>query len=292
MTVDKSLTMIPRYIAPSSWWEHIPIASILIKSKKPAVVVELGTHYGVSFFGFCEAAEKYSTTTRLYAIDTWEGDNHAGYYDNTVYRTVKEHLEKYHIGRAKLIRERFEVALGKFQDKSIDLLHIDGLHTYEAVEADFNQWLPKMKDDGCILFHDWNVKCEGFGVWKLWEEIKESGKYHCYEVENGYGLGLAALSREEPKYFQELRSQKEEIKCIGSLLGELDKLRQEIDNYKEEKDTMDMHIKNLEIMNKDKQSQIDDANTKFENIEKTRVTSKYMKFLKTILTKVANKFTN
>tara|TARA_B100000674_G_scaffold418268_1_gene368601 strand:- start:489 stop:1367 length:879 start_codon:yes stop_codon:yes gene_type:complete len=290
MTIKKAHTMIPRYIAPSSWWEHIPIAMIIIKSKKPDLVVELGTHYGVSFFGFCEAAEKYSPATRLYAIDTWEGDGQAGYYDNTVYTTVKDHLEQFHNERAQMIRDRFENALNKFQDKSIDLLHIDGLHTYEAVKRDFEQWLPKVKDDGCILFHDWNVRNESFGVWKLWDEIKKSGKYHCYEVENGYGLALAALSKEEPKYFNDLKSQKEEVLCIGKLLSELDKLRQEIEKNKMEKDKREKHIENLEIMNKDKQCQIDDANAKFKDLEKDQGTVKYIRFVKRILDQSKGKF--
>jgi hypothetical protein len=37
----------PAYIAPSAWWEHVPIAHWLIAKLKPQTVVELGTHYGV-----------------------------------------------------------------------------------------------------------------------------------------------------------------------------------------------------------------------------------------------------
>ena len=59
----KSLSMRPKYKAMSSWWEHVPIGHWLIEKIQPEKVVELGTHYGVSFFCFCEAAEKYSPNT-------------------------------------------------------------------------------------------------------------------------------------------------------------------------------------------------------------------------------------
>ena len=81
----KSLELMPKYFAPSAWWEHVPIAHWLVDNIKPEKIVELGSHYGVSFFSFCEAAEKYSPSTYIYAIDTWEGDVQAGYYGKTVY---------------------------------------------------------------------------------------------------------------------------------------------------------------------------------------------------------------
>ena len=62
-----SLTLIPDYIGPSTWWQHVPIAHWLIEHLKPEKVVELGTHFGVSFFGFCEAASIYSPKTWIYA---------------------------------------------------------------------------------------------------------------------------------------------------------------------------------------------------------------------------------
>ena len=53
MNLPKSLELIPKYYAQSSWWEHVPIAHWIVEKLKPASIVELGTHYGVSFFSFC-----------------------------------------------------------------------------------------------------------------------------------------------------------------------------------------------------------------------------------------------
>ena len=56
--------------------------------------------------------------------------------------------------------------------------------------------MPKLRKGGTILFHDWNVRSENFGVWKLWDEIKENNKFKCIEMTYGYGLGIATYTDE------------------------------------------------------------------------------------------------
>lgn len=184
----QSLSLNPAYIAPSAWWQHVPIAHWLVCELRPQKIVELGTHYGVSFFSFCEAAQAFSPDTFVYAVDTWEGDEHSGHYEEDVYAQLFDHWSHVHRLRSRLIRSTFDDAAQYFEANSIDLLHIDGLHTYEAVKHDYDLWSPKMKQDSLILFHDINVRERGFGVWKLWDEIKSVNR--TYEVANGHGLGI------------------------------------------------------------------------------------------------------
>ena len=183
-----SLTLIPDYIGPSTWWQHVPIAHWLMCEVKPQTVVELGTHYGVSFFAFCEAAAAYSKSSFIYAVDTWEGDSQAGHYGQEVFEKVQLHANRKHRSQSRLIRSTFDDAAQYFNDQSIDLIHIDGLHTYDAVKHDYETWLPKLKDDAIILFHDINVRERDFGVWKFWQELKTNNV--SYETANGHGLGI------------------------------------------------------------------------------------------------------
>ena len=209
----KSLCLNPSYIAPSSWWQHVPIAYWLIDVFRPKRVVELGTHYGVSFFAFCEASESFSPETFLYAIDTWEGDEHASLYDETVFDKVSKYHHAQHSTRSRLIRSSFDDALNYFEDASVDLLHIDGLHTYEAVKHDYESWIPKMAGQHIVVFHDINVRERNFGVWKLWQEIKTEN--YTYEVLNGHGLGILVSDEELYNKMNEFNNLTEIFKSRG-----------------------------------------------------------------------------
>ena len=75
--------------------------------------------------------------------------------------------------------------------RSIDLLHIDGFHTYDVVSHDFKFWFPKLSPNAVILFHDTNVRENNFGVFRLWSEIA-SGRLH-FNFQHGHGLGVLGL---------------------------------------------------------------------------------------------------
>jgi hypothetical protein len=185
----------PGIFPGSAWTEHIPFAFWLIESLKPNLFVELGTHYGLSYFTFCQAIQKARLKTTCYAVDNWMGDEHAGFYDGTVFDFVKTINEAYS-SFSTLKHLTFDEAISFFDDQSIDLLHIDGLHTYEAVKHDFETWLPKISAKGIVLFHDTHVTERGFGVHKLWEELIQH--YPSFEFTHGFGLGILGVGKNIP----------------------------------------------------------------------------------------------
>ena len=190
--LDASL-MFPDRISPiDSWHRHIPFAFFIMSLMSPRVFVELGTHRGDSYSAFCQAARRFNLEIRCYAVDTWEGDEHAGYYGDEVFNEFASFHEAVYAEFSRLLRMRFDQALKIFSNGEIDLLHIDGLHTYEAVRDDYESWLPKMSDSGVILFHDTNApEKESFGVGRLFQEVS-SGRPH-FEFKFGYGLGVLAV---------------------------------------------------------------------------------------------------
>ena len=70
----------------SAWTAHVPFAHWLVATARPHLVVELGTHNGVSYSAFCEAVLREKLEARCYAVDTWQGDAHAGFYGEEVLR--------------------------------------------------------------------------------------------------------------------------------------------------------------------------------------------------------------
>ncbi len=181
--------------SPNAWVGHLPFAAWLIGELRPELFVELGTHSGNSYFSFCQAVQSCKLKTRCYAVDTWRGDKHAGRYSEEVFDYVRQHNNDLYQGFSRLLRMTFDEAVDHFSDNSIDLLHIDGLHTYEAVRHDFYTWLPKLARDAVVLFHDINVRQGDFGVWRLWEELCEEYPLHLTFLHSN-GLGVVQLSSE------------------------------------------------------------------------------------------------
>ena len=174
----------------SAWFGHVPFAHWIVAACRPRVLVELGTHNGVSYAAFCEALARFGGDSRAYAVDTWQGDEHAGHYGDEVYWNLRHFHDERFAGFSELLRCTFEDALPYFADGSVDLLHIDGFHTYEAVRGDFEAWRPKLSDRAVVLFHDTNMRERGFGVWRLWAELRES--HPGFEFLHGHGLGVLA----------------------------------------------------------------------------------------------------
>ena len=198
ITKLSSISFNPRYCSNvRSWHEHMPFAYDLMKELKPNILVELGTHYGDSYFTFCQARKEHKLETLCYAIDSWEGDIHSGIYDKEVYNKVEQYNRENYRSFSQLIKSEFSEVASQFNDNSIDLLHIDGCHTYESIKKDFADWFNKVSPNGVILIHDISVRNHEFGVWKFWDEIKDQYTSHSFDHGNGLGILIKNESKKQ-----------------------------------------------------------------------------------------------
>ena len=173
---------------PGPWAGHLGFAYDLVAAGKPKLLVELGAFYGESYFGFCQAVEEQSVSCTCYAVDTWQGDAHGGFYGEDIYSDVDAYNRTHYSSFSHLMRMTFDQAVPYFSDGSIDVLHIDGHHSYESVRSDFESWIPKVRPGGIILLHDIGIRTAGFGVWRFWEELCAS--YPHFAFAHSAGLGV------------------------------------------------------------------------------------------------------
>ena len=184
----------PSHVPESAWHEHAPFASWLVSVLRPSAFVELGTHNGYSYFAICETIARLGIECRAHAVDTWIGDDQAGFYGDGVYPGVARYDAEHFASFSTLHRSTFDDAVSAFVDGGIDLLHIDGRHGYEDVRHDFETWEPKLSGRAVVLFHDIAERREGFGVWRFWEEL--SAARPSFAFEHGHGLGVLAAGPE------------------------------------------------------------------------------------------------
>ncbi|MFK4805851.1 class I SAM-dependent methyltransferase [Microbacterium sp. ZW CA_36] len=182
---------LPAHYPVSAWYTHAPFAAWLVDVLRPANVAELGTHMGFSCFAFAEAAARLGHTITISALDSWMGDDQAGFYGEDVLESVRGTAELDYPASVRLVRGFFSDSRPRFADASIDLLHIDGRHAYEDVLQDYEQWRSVVRDGGVILFHDTAERERGFGVWRLWDELRDANP--TFTFNHGHGLGVLGV---------------------------------------------------------------------------------------------------
>ena len=135
------------YSLQTAWAGHEEFGIWLVEHLKPKVTMDLGVDYGFSLFALA-----MPRIGEVYGVDSFEADAHAGHHvDN--YDVVMKFKERHRFDNVHVIKGWFsEVA--KTWDKAIDILHIDGLHTYDAITEDWKNWQKFVPDNGVVIMHD------------------------------------------------------------------------------------------------------------------------------------------
>jgi len=116
---------------------------------KPKLIVEIGVDWGYSFFTFATLFPD----ARIIGVDNFS------YHDAAQAKVHVEYLVKRDVRFSKcdLISMESAVAVEEYLDRydqPIDVLHIDGDHSYEGVKRDFDIWSVHVRSGGVVLFHD------------------------------------------------------------------------------------------------------------------------------------------
>jgi hypothetical protein len=130
----------------------------LIKDVKNPVGVEIGSAEGTT----TEYLLSTIDTLKLTSIDPytryidWD-DKQPACEENRA--ELLEKTEAY-ADRFTLVEKTSDDAVAQFKDASLDFVFVDGLHTYEQVKKDCDNYWPKIKKGGLLIGHDF-ARIEG-----------------------------------------------------------------------------------------------------------------------------------
>lgn len=169
--------------------------------------VELGILDGRTYLYLLEQCPKLN----LFGVDVWdalpefrEGATKSGEKCRCQYceetrknrrlRSIQGHreyvlLESQRYGdRSVVFIGTTENAAGTILDKSRDFVFIDADHSTEGVIADIKAWRPKLKPNGWLIGHDWNMQSVREGVEYFYSDYRVGkGDDHVWWVRLGAG---------------------------------------------------------------------------------------------------------
>jgi len=125
-------------------------------------IVEVGAWKGKSAYYMCQQIKKSGKKIKFDVVDTWIGTLHEKRHARdpdvvagTLMEAFLKNMKPWE-GMYTPIRATSVEAAALFEDDSLDAVFVDGDHTYPAVKADIEAWLPKLKKGGILCGDDYN----------------------------------------------------------------------------------------------------------------------------------------
>lgn len=158
-----------------------------LMSRRLNNIMEIGTKYGGVFYILSSISRgiKISVDKKGGSFGGWALNNHPYFGDVISSRNdffcnrfdPKVHfiLRDSHLKSTENIVKNLLYDYSKFKEDSLDLLFIDGDHTYKGVKQDYEMYSKYVRKGGLIVFHDINDtdyhKRIGCDVSLLWREL-------------------------------------------------------------------------------------------------------------------------
>jgi len=190
-------------IAPLQRRDEVAALMAIVERERPSTVLEIGTANGGTLFLLARCASEDAT---LISIDIGDGPFGGGYppWRTRLYASFAD-------ARQTVVPMRGDSRLQETRDmvshllagRELDLLLIDGDHSYEAVSRDLELYAPMVREGGIIALHDIVPGPEELvgGVPRLWAVLKQRHPHHelvdSWDQE-GFGIGVIWAGRGRP----------------------------------------------------------------------------------------------
>src|SRR5712692_10689643 len=124
--------------------------------RMPCVVVEIGSWKGKSAIALALALGSTSAGI-VFAIDPHTGSSEhrkAGAAIDTFAEFLSNIQNARVADRVRPLRMTSYEARRLFEDRSVDMLYVDGSHVYEDVRRDIEDWTPTLRPGSIVAFND------------------------------------------------------------------------------------------------------------------------------------------
>ena len=150
-----------------------------LTSNIEGTIVELGNREGLGILSIYDAL---SENSELYTLDIVDD---VRFINDKIKSDSRVHiLNDFNSLDADRIEKTFE-------KKSISMIFLDTIHTYEQVTLEFKLWEPYMKDDCVMLIDDIRDYMPGRTKWRFHTELDYTYKYDVTEwAHNDTGFGV------------------------------------------------------------------------------------------------------
>jgi len=167
----------------------------LVETLRPDVCVEIGSARGLSAC-FVGLALKHQKHGKLYAIDPHEPTAWNDEASVDTYAVMRKNLRACGVdGYVEIVRS-YSGDAAKGWTRPIDMIFIDGDHSYDGVRRDWDLFIPFVRDFGVVIFHDtmWDVaepsaKRADMGVPRFVDELRRRG-YPVLTLDRHHGISL------------------------------------------------------------------------------------------------------
>lgn len=167
-------------IAPKQVRSELLRFAEIVAKLRPSLALEIGTARGGTL---CIISRLSQTSATIISVDMPGGLFGGGYkwFRIPLYKSFTVLNQKIRLIRGDshdpAIQNKVQEYVGK--DRKLDLLFIDGDHSYEGVKADFESYRSLVRSGGVIAFHDIaeHPKEIGCEVAPFWQEIKRQYRH-------------------------------------------------------------------------------------------------------------------
>jgi predicted O-methyltransferase YrrM len=176
-------------------WFHEGSAALLygvMRERPPHTVVEIGSYLGRSTVFFGLSMLRLNPHGRVIAIDPHTGDRQQleGLDADSLpsLELFRQHCRAARIDHLVDARVMTSRQAAREWSGPVDLLFVDGWHSYDAVIADGEAWLPHLSSGGVVVFDDYAAYDE---VGRAVRDLAARGRFHLWGSVFGQAVGGA-----------------------------------------------------------------------------------------------------